>query len=84
MIGDDWRVCVMNGGIATNTYVEYGDLEIYSGGVASSISMNWYGRCSVCSGSSANDATVGNRGDMIVVSGGIATSITDNGKIYVR
>lgn len=83
-VASDWRVCVMNGGIASNTYIHYADLEVYSGGVASSISMSWYGCCSVYSGGSANDATVGDRGDMIVGSGGIATSITDNGNLYVR
>jgi len=83
-VASDWRVCVMNGGIASNTYIHYADLEVYSGGVASSISMSWYGRCSVYSGGSANDVIVGDRGDMTVASGGTATNIKADGTLYVR
>ncbi len=83
-VASDWRVCVMNSGIASNTYIHYADLEVYSGGVASSISMSWYGCCSVYSGGSANDVIVGDRGTMVVASGGTATDIEADGNLYVR
>ncbi|MBQ9338028.1 MAG: AIDA repeat-containing protein [Lentisphaeria bacterium] len=81
---NEWGyLCVY--GIANNTTVSYGDLDVYSGGTANNTTVNYDGYMTVFSGRTANGTTLNSSGFLNIYDGGSANSTTVNasGFLYV-
>ena len=74
---DNAAMCVMSGGVASNTsVVNIGCMDIFSGGVATSTTAADGGCLQVYSGGKANTAILKDGAELTVHAGGVANNIT--------
>ena len=78
-------VTVHSGTTANANSMSYGNIRIYSGGVANSTVMNDDGELYVYSGGAANSTVLNDDGEMYVSGGGVAnhTTVNSDGELYV-
>ncbi len=81
----DWNgsMFVMNDGVANNTTLAAGRMYVFSGGTASSTTVNDWGWMNISSGGSANAITIQSNGSVDIYRGGAANNVTVNAGGYI-